>query len=135
MAKSLNPVDPDSGSGGVSILSINGVAIPRALKPGQVMTTISDLAYNRDDELFDGTITLENIDTNPVKGPLQIIFWGVPGTVRLVDATGNLFGTQYLTLPSGLAIGQSVTLTLRFKNPSNAFINLAPTTVNSGNFK
>jgi hypothetical protein len=52
----------------------------------------------------------------------------MPTNVTLVNATGNLSGTPYMTIPAvaGLSHGQSVTLSVQFKNTSNATINLSP---------
>jgi hypothetical protein len=58
----------------------------------------------------------------------------MPATVTLVNATGKLSGTPYLTVPTAsLAPGQSVTVGVQFKNPSNATINLTPA-IYSGSF-
>jgi len=58
---------------------------------------------------------------------LQILFTGITAGATLANATGNLSGTPYLTVPvAGLAPGQSVTVNVQFKNPSNATINFTP---------
>jgi len=48
--------------------------------------------------------------------------------VTLVNATGSISGSPYLTVPAiaNLAPGQSVTVSVQFKNPSNATINFTP---------
>jgi len=58
----------------------------------------------------------------------------MPSGVTLVDATGNLAGTPYVTIPiaAGLEPGQSVTVNVQFKNPSNAAVNLTPTVYSGG---
>jgi hypothetical protein len=73
-------------------------------------------------------VTLSNISSSAVSGPVQILFMGMPANVTLVNATGNLSGTPYLTVPAGggLAPGQSATVSVQFKNPSNATINFTP---------
>lgn len=120
----LNP----GGTGGVTITSINGVQLPPVVRPGLVATTASGLAYSRVSQTFTGTVTLKNISGSPISGPLQILFFGMPANVTLVNATANLSGTPYLTVPAtaSLAPGQSVTVSVQLKNPSNATINFTP---------
>jgi hypothetical protein len=126
--KSTVPPDPNSGTGGVTITSINGVQLPTAVSPSQVATTASGLGYSRVSQTFNGTVTVTNIGSSAITGPLQIVFFGMPAGVTLVNATNNLSGTPYMTLPAtaGLAPSQSATVSVQFKNPSNATINLFP---------
>jgi hypothetical protein len=125
---SVSPIDPGSGSGGVTLTNINGVNLPTALSSAQVSTTASGLAYSRVSQAFDGTVTLTNISSSAISGPLQILFTGMTAGVTLVNATANLTGTPYLTVPAvaTLAPSQSVTVSVQFKNPSNAVINFTP---------
>lgn len=122
------PPDPGSGTGGVTITSINGVQLPPVVLPNLVATTASGLAYSRVSQTFNGTVTVENISGSAISGPLQMVFFGMPANVTLVDATGDLSGTPYLTVPAlaSLAPGQSATVSVQFKNPSNATINFTP---------
>jgi hypothetical protein len=136
-ATSINPspLDPGNGTGGVTITAINGVQLPPIVPPNQVTTTASGLAYSRVSQTFNGTLTVTNIGTDPISGPVQIVFFGMPPGVALVNASGSLSGTSYLTVPasSGLGTGQSITVNVQFKNPSNATINFTPA-VYSGTF-
>jgi hypothetical protein len=122
------PPDPGSGTGGVTITGINGVQLPTAVSPSQVATTASGLAYSRVSQTFNGTVTLRNISGGAISGPFQILFFGMPANVTLVNATSNLSGTPYLTVPgvATLPPGQSATVSVQFKNPSNSTINLTP---------
>jgi len=126
--KNLNPVDPGSGTGGVSIVSINGVALPLAISSDQVATTASGLAYSRVTQTFNGTIAVTNIGSSNISGPLHVLLTGITPGVTLVNATRDLSGTPYITLTNvtTLAPGQSATLSVQFKNPSNAAINFRP---------
>jgi hypothetical protein len=125
---SIYPIIPGTGTGGVTITSINGVQLPSVVPPTQVATTASGLAYSRVSQTFNGTVTLTNISSSAISGPLQILFTGMPGNVTLVNATANLSGTPYLTVPAvgSLAPSQSVTVTVQFRNPSDTTINLSP---------
>jgi hypothetical protein len=122
------PPDPGSGTGGITVTSINGAQLPQVVSPSQVATTASGLAYSRVSQTFNGTVTITNISGSAISGPLQILFTGMPANVTLVNATSNLSGTPYLTVPAvaGLAPGQSATVSVQFKNPSNVILNITP---------
>jgi len=121
------PIDPGSGTGGITITSINDVQLPQVVPSNQITTTASGLAYSRVSQTFNGTVTIRNISGSAISGPFQIVFFGKLAGVTLVNATGNLSGTAYLTVPVGsLAPGQSTTVNVKFKNPSNALINPTP---------
>jgi hypothetical protein len=134
--KSYAPVNPTSGTGGVTIISINGVQFPPVVPPGQISTIASGLAYSRVSKTFTGTVTITNISGAPISGPLQIVFFGLPATVTLVNATNNLSGTPYVTVPApaGITPGQSMTVAVQFSNPSNAIISLTPV-IYAGSFQ
>jgi hypothetical protein len=102
--------------------------LPTPVPPTQVVTRASGLAYSRVSGTFNGTVTLTNIGSATINGPLQIIFTNITTGVALTNATGNLSGTPYLTVPAvaGLAPGQSATFSVQFYNPSNALINFTP---------
>ncbi|MBV9158866.1 MAG: hypothetical protein JO097_21580 [Acidobacteriaceae bacterium] len=123
--KSELPIDPQSGNGGVTITSINGVQLPTSVST-QISITASGLAYSRVSRTFNGTVTLKNVSANLISGPLQMVVFGISPNIGLVNATGNLSGTPYITVPNGLAPGQSVTVPVQFRNPSNATFALAP---------
>jgi hypothetical protein len=125
---SIYPIDPGSGTGGVTITSIDGVQLPTAVLPSQVAMTLSGLLYSRVSQTFNGTVTITNIGSSAISGPFQIVFFGMPANVTLVNATGNLSGTPYLTVPAvaSLAPGQSATVSVQFKNPSNVTIDSTP---------
>jgi hypothetical protein len=116
------------GTGGITITSINGVQLPTVIPDEQVATAASGLAFSRVTQTFNGTVTLTNISNAPLNGPFQLLLTGLPADVTLANATGNLSGTPYLTVPNlgTLAPNQSITVGVQFKNPSNAVINLTP---------
>jgi hypothetical protein len=98
------PIVPGSGTGGIAVTSINGVQLPTALPPSQVATTASGLAYSRVSQTFNGTVTVKNIGASVITGPIQVVFFGLPANVTLVNATGNLSGTPYLTVPGAATL-------------------------------
>jgi hypothetical protein len=131
---SLYPPDSGSGTGEVTVTSINGIQLPPAVSPSQVATTASGLAYSRVSQTFSGTVTITNISGSAISGPLQILLTGMTAGVTLVNATGSLSGTPYMTVPmsGSLAPGQSVTVSVQFKNPLNATINFTPALYSGG---
>jgi hypothetical protein len=88
----------------------------------------SGLAYSRISRTYVGAVTLTNTGSASVNGPFQILFTGLPANVTLVNATGTLSGTPYITVsaPASLAPGQSVVVNVQFTDPSNATIHFTP---------
>ena len=99
---------------------------PPTVLPSQVATTASGLAYSRVSQTFNGTVTITNISSSAVSGPLQILFTTLPANVTLANATGSVSGAPYLSVPAAavsLTAGQSTTVSVQFKNPSGVTIN------------
>ena len=113
----------------MTVTGIYGVQLPTAVLTSQIATTASGLAYSRVNRTFNGQVTLTNTSGSAISGPIQMLLMGMPPTVTLANATGELSGTPYLTIPAlaGLAPGQSVTVSVQFNNPSNATIHFTPT--------
>jgi hypothetical protein len=79
-------------------------------------------------QTFNGTVSLTNISTTAISGPLQVLFTGMPANVSLVNATATLAGTPYLTVltTASLASGQSITVAVQFSNPLKAAVRFTP---------
>jgi hypothetical protein len=124
------PAPPPSSPGSGCVAHIQLALIRTgsvALSPNQINTTSSGLAYSRVSRTFNGTVTLTNVSSSPIGGPLQILFTKLTTGVTLANATGELSGSQYLTVTiASLAPGDSVTVGVQFQNPSYAAINFAP---------
>jgi hypothetical protein len=158
VSNGIVPPDPGSGTGGVTVTNvneitsyqypksvgvtaINGIAVvpPSSsltlLRGTQISTTASGLAYSRVSQTFNGTVTITNISSNTIAGPFQIVLNSLTAGVTLTNATGSFGGWSYLTVPAvgSLATGQSATVKVTFKNPSNAIINFLPI-IYSGSF-
>ena len=74
-------------------------------------------------------MTITNISSAAIKGPLQMLFTGLTAGVTLANATGDLSGGPYLTIASGvtsLAPGRSTTVSVQFDNPWFVRINFTP---------
>ena len=124
------PANAQSNGGPAGVVSLPYVMPDNSELPvvpsSQIATSVSGLAYSRVSQTFNGTVTLTNISGSAISGPLQILFMGLPAGVTVANATSSLFGTTpYLTVPavSTLAPSQSATVSVQFKNPSNATIN------------
>jgi hypothetical protein len=63
------------------------------------------------------TLTLTNVSSSALSGPLALVLSGLPNNVVLANTTGSYQGSPYVdVLPVGasLAAGQSLTVTLEF---------------------
>jgi len=145
------PRDPGSGTGGVTVTNVNEITsyqYPKSfgvtaingtpvspqsststlLTPDRIAATASGLAYSRVTQTFNGTVTITNISSSSIAGPFQIVLNSLTSGVTLTNATGSFGGWQYVTVPGvgSLAPGQSATVNVEFKNPSNAAITLSP---------
>ena len=87
----------------------------------QVTVSKSGLAYDRNTQLFGGTITIANTGTTNLVGTLEFEVTGLPAGVILANASGIApGGNPYISvnLDNGvLSPGQSITFTVLFKNP------------------
>jgi hypothetical protein len=135
---SYGPVDPGSGVGGITITSVNnttnyeylGTPVRQAvlLSGSQIAITASGLTYSRVSQTFNGTVTITNRGTSSIAGPFQILMSGLSAGATMVNSTLSFGGFPYIVVPnvSSLAPGQSATVNVQFKNPSNAAITFIP---------
>jgi hypothetical protein len=156
--KNFKPVDPGSGTGGITITMVNDVSsyqypksfgvseingnpvssgspAPPLLLESQIATTSTGLAYSRVTQTFNATLTITNVSSSAIAGPLQVVFDSLTAGVTLANATSSFGGWPFITVPGvgSLAPGQSASVNVQFKNPSNAVINASPV-VYSGTF-
>jgi hypothetical protein len=125
---SFLPTDPNSGTGGVTITSINGVQLPPALLPAQASATPAGAVYSSTFGMFFEAVTVTNNSSSTIAGPVQILFAALPANVTLLNPTGNLSGTPYLSVPGVVSLGpgQSITVIVEFAGPSNATVTFTP---------
>jgi hypothetical protein len=95
---------------------------------GGIIATASGLAYSRASQTFNGTVTIQNVSSNAIYGPFEVVVTALTANVTLVNATGAFNGNSYLTVPTmaSLTPGQSATVAVQFRDPSNAVINFTP---------
>lgn len=126
-------VDSGSGTGGITITSINGVPLT-VIPSTQIATTASGLAYSRVSQTFNGTVTIANLSGSAISGPFQMVFTSLTPGVTLANSAGMFNGSPFITVTgTSLTPGQSATVNLQFRNPSNAKINFTPV-IYSGSF-
>jgi hypothetical protein len=135
---SIYPIIPGSGTGGVTITSVNGVPLT-VIPSSQMVATASGLAYSHVKQTFTGTVTITNISSSaiaaPSKGFFQILFTALPSGVTLSNADGTFNSSPYITVPTVASFmpGQSATVAVQFENSSRAPINFTPV-IYSGSF-
>ena len=151
-----HPVDPGSGTGGVTltgynpsttyrypkslaVTTVNGKAAgpvldARLLSAPHVATTASGLAYSRATKLFTGMVTVKNNGTSAIAGPFQVLLTGLTKGAALANATGAFAGSPYISVAgtSSIGPGDSVSVPVRFSNPSMAAIHFSPATYTGG---
>lgn len=76
------------------------------------------------------TLTVRNISSNNIFGPLQVVLTNLPSGVSLSNATGTYLGNPYITVPGvgALAPGRSVSVRLQFTNPGNVKVTFTSVT-------
>jgi len=150
------PVDPGSGSGGITVISVsgttsyqypkgleitsvNGISIPPPTSTSTLLTDVSamssGLAYSRVTRTFDATVTITNLSSSTVAGPFQIVLDSLTAGVDVTNESSIFGGWPYVTLPGigSLSPGQSASANVQFGNPANALID-ANLVVYSGSF-
>jgi CSLREA domain-containing protein len=95
---------------------------------GRFQATRSGLRLNHATGLYSGTLTFTNTGTSALTGSIELVLAGLPSSVTLANASGVTgSGLPYLLLPLGtpLAPGQSVTISVQFRNTSNLLFDYA----------
>ena len=99
-----------------------------------IQVTYGGLVYNRITQQFASTLTLKNIGSNPVPGPIQVVLHGLPAGVTVANAAGTNNGDPYVaTDPTVIAPGATVTVLVQFQRTGSQNISYT-TRVLSGAF-
>jgi hypothetical protein len=111
----------DTGNSATSTTSVNVLADVTS----RVRTVSSGLIYNPSTQLFYGHITVTNISTADITGPLPVVLQGLPTGVTVANAAGTTgTGAPYISEPiSTLKPGQSRDVEVQFSNLSLTSIN------------
>ena len=113
----------DSGNFRVRLLT-PAVSIVRNLK-----LTTSGFLFSHVTGTFNGTILISNVGNRPTPDSLQLVLAGLPAGVTLENSTGTFDGNPFITIPgvTTLAPGQSVSVEVKFADPSHTLIKFTPT--------
>ena len=143
VSRSNGPVDPGSGTGGITITATSNTtnyesstsAPPTLLDGTQISAIGSGLGYSRVSKMFVGTLTITNDSDSTITGPFQIVLDSLQSNVILTNATGSFGGWPYITVPNATSLdpGESATVPVRFSNPTDEILGFCPT-VYSGSF-
>jgi hypothetical protein len=72
-------------------------------------------------------VTVTNTGMNTFSGPMQMFFDSLPSSVKLLNATGKLDQSAFITMQvSSLAPGQQVTVPVQFANPQRVSVSYSP---------
>ncbi len=137
------PSSRDFGVFPVSIYALNGVTDPvtqtlsidvlSASPAPSIVSTSSGFVYSRVTQTYNGTLSFKNTGTAAVNGPLLVVLTALSKDVELVNQTGSLNGSPYLSIPViSLAPGQSGSIAAQFKNPSNVSMTFTPVVYSGG---
>ena len=87
-----------------------------------VSFTQSAITYDSATKLYDQTVTVTNISSAAIKGPISLLVEDLSAGATLVNAKGATTcddpGTPYVAKGSPLAAGQTDTFVLHFADPS-----------------
>jgi endoglucanase len=103
-------------------------AVVEAATINTLKATASGLTYSRATQTYNGTVTIKNTGLAAAAGPFQLLVTNLTSGVTLVGGSGQIGGSYYITIssPASLAPGQSVTVNVKFSDPSNAAIKFTP---------
>lgn len=150
------PVDPGSGTGGITLTAVNNIpsyqypkglvvkkvnnqsislAAPLTLLThSQITSVATPELYISKTKTFDGIVAIRNIGATTLEGPFQLVLYSLTNGVKLANATG-VFGTApYYTIPgvSKLDPGQFAFAFVEFSDPSAAKIKFSPAVYTGG---
>lgn len=91
---------------------------------------VSGYTYDTRSKLIGQTVTLKNTADSAISGPVNLVLDSLSADAKLVNETGTAvcvapLGSPYVSTPGPLAPGASVTLPLRFRDPSRGAITYA----------
>jgi hypothetical protein len=120
-----------------SFLSGPAPANPVTNVSNQVRVTETGFVVNHITKLWTSTVTVTNIGSTTIAGPVQLVLNGLtPGAngISMTNSSGLQNGFYYITVsPGSIAPGASASVYVQFMNPNNAWINFTPET-DSGAF-
>jgi DNA/RNA endonuclease G (NUC1) len=101
----------------------------------QLSIARSGLILNRATGAFTGTVTVTNTSTTSFNGAMQMFFDSLPSSVKLLNATGQLDQSPFITTQvTSLAPGEQITVPVQFSNPQRVSVSYSPA-VYAGQFQ
>ncbi|MGA2146246.1 MAG: Ig-like domain-containing protein [Bryobacteraceae bacterium] len=95
----------------------------------QVSVTETGFARNRTTGVWTSTMTVTNIGTTFIAGPVQVVLTNLTATVAMTGNTGIYNGIPYITVATAsIAPGKSATVSIQFTNPNSLSITFTPVT-------
>ena len=94
---------------------------------GDLSVTYGGFVYNRTTREFTQTLTIKNISGAAITGPIELVLLNLKNAT-LANETGTFEGNPYITILSSgsLGVGQSLTISLTFVDPTLAAITYTP---------
>ncbi len=139
LSVTFTPTDTTNYASRTATTTITVNPAPPVDVTNQIKATATGLVLNRATNTYTSTLTVTNTGATAIAGPLQIVLTGLPAGVSLTSQTGVVPTGSYTGLPyitattTPLAPGASVSVSLKFTDPSNAPISYV-TKVLSGGF-
>jgi hypothetical protein len=99
----------------------NNFPITQTVPPdvsASVTITRSTLTYNSATKTYSGKITITNNTAQRINGPLQVLLQLNGSGIVLLNPSGSVGSDPYVTFTGGLNPSQSVTINVRFADPS-----------------
>lgn len=118
-----------SSSGGESTVTRTAnaaVSVGSPVPPVAIAFTVSrsGLVFNRATNTFNGTLTLTYTSSAPLSGGLAMVVSSLTSGVSLANTSGTYNGSPYVSATANnLVTGQTLTVPVRFANPSRGAIN------------
>jgi hypothetical protein len=115
--------------GSAAVANIGYAGACAADLSNRVSVTATGFVFSRVSGTFNGTLSVNNTGGQSVSSPIEIVLANLPAGVTLVNASGTSNGNPFIAVPgaSSLSPGQSATVNVQFRNPSNTSITFTPT--------
>jgi subtilase family serine protease len=126
-ANSITATFSGSGTYPASTSSIVTVTITSSTVSVPAQVTATPFVYNRATKTFDSTYTIKNVSAASYAGPIELVLTKLSAGVTVANATGTYNGSPYLAVSAtALAAGASVSVAVRFSDPTNVAISPTP---------
>ncbi len=116
-----------SGAATPASFALTNTPVPPVNVTDDLSVTLGGFVYNRTTRQFSQTLTIKNISGTAIVGPIELLLLNLKNGT-LVNSSGTYQGSQYITILSSgsLGVGQSLTITLTFVDPTLAAISYTP---------